>query len=352
MDADGNPIQRARVELLSDNNMLALTRLTDNLGNAVIKIDEAQAGEIGELLVSADNYKSYRQYLNLEKNRLPVQVILESVTSGSQSQAVINEGAEEVVVTSQPTPIYTPLLTSTDIPTVQPTETATPTATFVPPTIAPTPTVTPTSTNTPTLMPPEQPRVKVVAGNIYVLTGPDTGNLAIGTFLYQEEGKVVGKTERGEWLEIIAPDGKQGWVASCQIELISGDLANVPQSWPGSVTPLLCDGTIIPPPPSCLTAVIERQQSTLPVNTVVIQWQNIPVNAAYYTISVYTITNTSGKAYVKELDRADFGTPNYTIGDWEFDLNHIASGTPFIFDVTVYDAANNVICTFSGNFTA
>lgn len=363
IDANGYPIKRARVELSVGGNITALSSITDNSGHAVINVDSSRADKLGQITVTADNYKPYTQYLALKKDELPTEVMLESITSNSQSQALIKEDDNEVIATSQPTSTHTPVSTFTEEPTATPVFTASPSPAITMAALTPTPVpstptaVAPTPTRaalTPTIImsSPTPQIVQVQAKNkpVKVYGGPDmTKNPAVGTLGSNAIAEVTGKSEDAEWYKVYTPQGKEGWICSHEVDLINGSLDKVPVEWGATFSCI--EGVTPQPLPSCLTAVVERQQSTLPVDTVVIHWQNIPTDAAYYNISVYTITDTGGKAYVKELDRADFGTANYTIGDWEFDVNHIAPGTPFIFEVTVYDAVNNVICTFSGNFT-
>ncbi len=355
MDAEGRPIQGARVELAGDDNdTIFLMRLTDTLGNVVIKIDESQAGAIGVLTVTADGYKPYWLYLDLEKNRLPVQVILESVASDAQSQAVIGEGAEKVVVPSQPTPTFTPTAmptaTSTQTPTATPTETTTPTAVPPTPTFTPTPTSIP-STNTPTAVPPERPEAKAIAGNILILAGPDVQNPALGTLLVQETGEIVGKTQNGEWLEIITPRSKQGWVASCQVELVNSNLDEVPVTWERSVTPYDCSNEppSVPLPSSCLVIGIEQADVfNKPFDDVTLRWNNLPDGTAQLSLSVYWTTGEGERRYAVYPTLSDTAASSYFIGEWMFEDAGAASGTLFTYEIEVQNADGEAICQTSG----
>ena len=362
MDIEGHEIQRARVELASDNNKVSVTKVTDSLGNAIIKIDESQAGEIGVLIVTADNYKPYFQYLDLEKNRLPAQVILESVTSDAQSQGVIGEGTEEIVATSQPTPTFTPTVTPTPTPTQTPT--ATPIVEARPARLGgdlpPTPTSTPTPTSipptdTPTPIPLEPPGAKAISGAIKVLAGPDVQNSALGTLLSQETGEIVGKTQNGEWLEIITPRSKQGWVASCQVELVNDNLDEVPVTWNRRVTPYDCSNDLPPAPvssSSCL--VIDIEQADVfkkPFDDVTLSWSNLPDGAGQLSLSVYWITDEGEQIYAVHPTLSDTVASSYFIGEWMFENTGATSGTLFTYEVEAQDAASKAICKTSGTLT-
>ncbi len=350
IDVNENPIRGARVELAIDGRLAALSGETLGDGYAIIDIDASRMGKLARLEISANGYKPYSQYVNFREDVLPKRVTLESVTSGAQSQAVIGEGAEEVVATSQPTPTYTPTSTPTEIPTVQPTETTTPTATLVIPTITPTPTATPTSTNTPTPLPLEPPRVKAVTGTILVLAGPDIQNEALGTLVYQEEGEIVGKTKNGEWLEIITSQGKQGWVAPCEVELVNGNLDEVPVTWERSVTPYDCSGTPPSPLPLSSCLVIDISQAEVfnkPFDDVTLNWRNVPDGAVQLYLSVYRTTGDGERVYAVYPTFSDTVTP-YFIGEWMFENTGAASGTSFMYEIEVRDASDKTICKTSG----
>jgi hypothetical protein len=122
--------------------------------------------------------------------------------------------------TSTPRPILTP--TATRTPSVTPTFSPTPSET---PTITPTPTLTPTSTPSPT-----------PAVNAQVSAGRDGLNLRADPGM---EGEVqaqlgehtpltiIGRTADGAWLQVLTPEGMQGWVTAAYLD-VNTDLSAVP----------------------------------------------------------------------------------------------------------------------------
>jgi len=92
-----------------------------------------------------------------------------------------------------------------------PTPTSTPTPTPEPPT--PTPTPTPTPIPTPLL-----PDGVVMVGKLNVRSGPDTSFERVGQLLQGEEIEVTGRTEKGDWLQILYQGEKQ-WVSAAYVEL-------------------------------------------------------------------------------------------------------------------------------------
>lgn len=330
---------------------LPLKDITNDSGLAIFEIEKEFSGRHAELQLEKAGCKSKTDDVLVKENQLPKMILLscpstpvKQSVSGNESTATHESFSQESSREEEGA------IQTEEVSTDQSVEEVTPPASMIE-TVNESDQIEDLEQEEPPHEEPPMEIIQVQAKNkpVKVYGGPDVSNPAIGTLGSNAIAGVIGKSENDEWFKIHTPQGKEGWVGSCEVDLISGNLEDIPIVWGNAKR---CEESPPPPPPSCLTAVVERQRSTLSVDTAVIKWQNIPTNAAYYTISVYTITDSGGKAYVKELDRADFGTPNYTIGDWEFKLNNIAPNTPFIFDVTVYNAAGNVICTYSGEFTA
>ena len=133
--------------------------------------------------------------------------------------------------------IPTPTATPTTLPITQTTGPETHTPTYTPPT---TPTSTGTPSPTPTATPKLIPTAVVKAENLNLRSGPGTIYNIVGGLKQGDCLKVTGRNPEGNWLKVICPDGKEGWVASSQ--LVNFDVGVVPVA------------TDIPPTPTPLPA--------------------------------------------------------------------------------------------------
>ncbi len=101
--------------------------------------------------------------------------------------------------------------------------TATPTTTRALPTPTPTrrPTATPTPrpTQTPTPSPTRPPDAVVLAETLNLRGGPGTIYARVGLLRKGDPLDVVARNEAGDWLSVIEPDGKGGWVAANLVQL-------------------------------------------------------------------------------------------------------------------------------------
>lgn len=89
-------------------------------------------------------------------------------------------------------------------------------------------TATPAPTIPPTAIPPTStvsPVTATVDQDIYVVQGPGLTFPAVGTFLKGQIANVIGKTEKGDWIEIDVPSspGNAGWVPKQLIKLNGAD---------------------------------------------------------------------------------------------------------------------------------
>ena len=319
-----------------------MVQRTDSNGIVILQIDPKHNGKVGKLIVGeGSEYRQYYANLVIKADILPLVVMLDK----NAQPTVFSE-------TATPTSTNTPL-PPTETPTIKPLETYTPTATFVVPTITPTSTIAPTHTKTPIPVLPEPPRVKAVNKDIFVYAGPDIQNSATGTLRYQENGEIVGRTKNGEWLEIITPQGKQGWVAPCEIELISNNLDEVPVTWEKNVTPYNCTDTSPSSfqSTSCLNINISQSEMiNKPFDNVTLSWDNVPARAAKLYLSVYRITDERERIYAVHPTFSDTVT-SYFIGEWMFENTGATSGTLFTYEVEAQDAASKAICKTSGTLT-
>ncbi|BCY19501.1 hypothetical protein hrd7_33500 (plasmid) [Leptolinea sp. HRD-7] len=93
-------------------------------------------------------------------------------------------------------------------------------------------TATPVPTIPPTAVPPTSttsPVTATVDQDIYVVQGPGLTFPAVGTFLKGQITNVIGRTEKGDWIEIDIPSspGNAGWVPKQLIKL-NGAEASLP----------------------------------------------------------------------------------------------------------------------------
>lgn len=101
-------------------------------------------------------------------------------------------------------------------------------------------TATPAPTIPPTAIPPTSttsPVTATVDQDIYVVQGPGLTYPAVGTFLKGQITNVMGRSEKGDWIEIDVPSarGNAGWVPK-QLIKISGAEASLPIiTWPTPV---------------------------------------------------------------------------------------------------------------------
>lgn len=136
-----------------------------------------------------------------------------------------------------PTPVlFTPTTVAGASPTLTPT---------VPP--KPTPAGTPASpTPAPTAVPSPTPTVSVIGvvlpDNLNVRWGPGLEYGYAGAVYKGDEVVILRRTPATDWLEIITPDKKQGWVGASFIGGIEGNLRLLPV-------------VVIPPPPPLPTAL-------------------------------------------------------------------------------------------------
>lgn len=164
----------------------------------------------------------------------------------------------------QPSPPSTPIVLTTDPPVLTPTP-STPTPTEAPTNPASsTPVLFTSSTTTgasPTLTPTDTPASPiptatvvpsptlttsmtgiVIPDNLNVRWGPGLEYGYAGAVYKGDEVVILRRTPATDWLEVITPDDKQGWVGASYIGSIEGNLRLLPV-------------VVIPPPPPLPTAL-------------------------------------------------------------------------------------------------
>jgi len=98
----------------------------------------------------------------------------------------------------------------------------TPTATDTPSPPTATPTVPiPTDTPTPTLVPTSlsQPGGVVTAGGLRLRRGPGTVYGIVGVLYEADELEITAQSAAGDWLAVIATEGRKGWVYATYVDL-------------------------------------------------------------------------------------------------------------------------------------
>lgn len=92
-------------------------------------------------------------------------------------------------------------------------------------TLEPEPQVTPNPTAAAT---PETAQAEIVAAGLNVREGPGVGYAAIGTVVQGDILDITSASADGNWLQILTPDGKSGWISSQPVYTrILGALENV-----------------------------------------------------------------------------------------------------------------------------
>lgn len=175
------------------------------------------------------------------------------------------------IIWVQPSPPSTPVIAATDPPALRPTPSiptpteaptdpasSTPVLLTTPLATGSSPTLTPTApqnlslTSTPapktptsTVIPSPTPTASVIGivipDNLNVRWGPGLEYGYAGAVYKGDEVVILRRTSAPDWLEVITPDDKQGWVGASFIGSIEGDLRLLPV-------------VVIPPPPPLPTA--------------------------------------------------------------------------------------------------
>jgi hypothetical protein len=139
-------------------------------------------------------------------------------------------------------PTLTPSATPTPPPTPMPSATATPQPTLMP-AIEPTATRRPTETAepTPTSLPtpteiPATPHLatygEVASYRLNLRRGPGAGYEMRQTLIQGDRLEVIAKATDGIWLQVIAPDGTEGWVNSSYVDVPQAVIEGLPVAGP------------------------------------------------------------------------------------------------------------------------
>jgi hypothetical protein len=343
-DSCGLPVKNAHIELAVGGNFAVLSSYTVDDGYALIEVDASRAGKQAKLNVSANGFAIYSQYVNLDKDTLPDVIVLEKPNFAGSCMPT-------PVVTNSITPTSTDILPPTVTP-VQPTDV--PTMSPPSPTFTGIPADTPTSIPTNTPMPPPAPvnvQVQAVEDGRYVYAGPDSTQPHMGVLRLREAADVIGKTQQGEWLQVVTSRGIEGWVDPEFVEFITGSLDQVPITWSGAVTPPQPqDGENGAVQQSCVTVTVSKRDVPLKAfDDVTLDWSNAPSGTARLWLSVYISQADGSKVYAVDPTYSDLITP-YIIHEWVFADRHFAPGTTFTYTAEAQDAGGNKICTTTGAF--
>jgi len=106
-------------------------------------------------------------------------------------------------------------------------------------TFTPAPTSTGTPSPTPTATPTPIPTAVVKAENLNLRSGPGTIYNVVGGLEQGDLLQVTSRNPEGNWLKVICPDGKEGWVAGSQLQVnFDVGVVSVATDIPPTPTPL------------------------------------------------------------------------------------------------------------------
>ena len=142
---------------------------------------------------------------DLEAPKEPGEYVLAAAIAPSMGQGtpVSSEIVAFTVPSPTPTATDTPTHTSTPMPTFTPTDT---------PTFTPEHTPTEAFTPTPTYTPTPDADAVITNASLNLREGPGERFRIIGSYRQGTLLTIVSKVQAGDWLEVILPDGKKGWM--------------------------------------------------------------------------------------------------------------------------------------------
>lgn len=234
-------VSRRHAEIRRQDDWLIITDLNSTNGTLVngVHIQEPQTLQHGDQISIGDTAFLFQMIPEIEvppvpaeqppspptRRRGPLPVLLAAMG------AVIFVSALTVFFASRGPKGETP--TSTETPMATQPATVTPTSTSLPPTPTMTATLTTTSTYTPTpiptptltptlvltLTPTLFPDAIADTTALNVRAGPGIAYDIIGGVYEGDELEVVAKTPTCDWLQVITPDGTEGWVSAHYVKL-------------------------------------------------------------------------------------------------------------------------------------
>lgn len=212
------------------------------------------------------------------------------------------------------------------VPPISPTSTATFTLTDTP-----SPTTTPTATAT--LTPPPEPDAVVNVEALNLRSGPGTVYDVMERLKKGDSLEVAGKNLAGDWLKVIAPSEKEGWVATSYLELniplVSVAVVQAPPT-PTYVSPLVVV-TATPAPPIAapltpaipsvplqwvgyvITTTTQHVSSGAVLRVSVIGQKDLPVTVSSGTWSITGLTGTKPEYGEYVCEFAPLGAGTFTI---------------------------------------
>ncbi len=116
-------------------------------------------------------------------------------------------------------------------------------------TATPPPSATPTAVPTPTASSTPTPECVVQPSSVNLRAGPGTNYDIVAVFRQGDALAVTGRTEDGTWFEVVAKDGRRGWMAASIVECsvatdaipIQRDIPPSPTAPPPTRTPVPTD---------------------------------------------------------------------------------------------------------------
>jgi len=336
------PLSGVRVTLTIPNNIFPF-QVTDNRGLAVFDVWQDLLSLTAIIVIEKEGYQTQRYTLTLEN--APVTTVY--------------------LVRANATPI--PRETPTEIPT----ETPIPPTPKPDDTNTPVPTNTRTPINTPTVMatatqlliPSASPSPIFLtrregADTVYVVAGPDVSNVSLGTLGVNENAEVIGRTTQNEWFHVITNRGIEGWVANCEVTLLSTNLSGVPVTWTGLVTPKNCDdtgssggtGTSVGQVGDCVHVSLSHTDwPDREFDDVLLSWSNVPSTATRLKLWVNGPTNDGVSAYVVHPTFSDTNVA-YKVEVFKFEDGDFKPGATYTYVVQPFNSAGSIICTTEGTF--
>jgi uncharacterized protein YgiM (DUF1202 family) len=139
--------------------------------------------------------------MSIDKNALATQV---AATVYAEQTAQAQAFTPTFTPTPTPSPTHSPTATPTHIPTHTP---------------SPTPTHTPTRTPKPTKTPTPMPDAVVSTELANVRAGPGTVYDIVGQAKQHDVLQVTGRNSANDWLEVVLPNGKQGWISASLLQV-------------------------------------------------------------------------------------------------------------------------------------
>ena len=356
VDADGQPIQNAEVQIL-DNTGHLVTNFTDEKGTVILNIPASILEKPGRMEVQKSNFVSYSRQIVITPNNLPARVPLEPIRQVAVPTATVSREVAMVV----PSPSSTPtILSPTSIPSRTATAAATATTAATPTmtatsTLTPVPTNEPTNTAVPTIPPSPTPTEMPSEGNMLIVVAPVEVPVNIYTRDSDVTGAPRGRVSQGDVLEILDLNDDGDWY---YVLVVKNGIEAWIQNDPNIVVPFDGEPPVISQDPvseeqpvasGCLQVTITRIFKSNDIfDDVVLNWSNIPAEATRAQISVSGPTVSGETKLVVQPTFNDLKS-SYTVQQWMFEAGNFSFNATYRYTVRVL-AGSSEICTVAGTF--